>query len=108
MGKLVVLTDENFKTEVLQSKLPVLVDFWAEWCGPCRQIAPIVEELAGLYDGKLKVGKLDVDQNSQTALNYMIRSIPSVLFFKNGKVVEQVVGAIPRQQFVNKVERILK
>lgn len=108
MGKPIVLTDENFKTEVLESKVPVLVDFWAEWCGPCKQIAPIVEELAQTYDGKLKVGKVDVDQNDQTALNYMIRSIPSLLFFKNGKVVEQIVGAIPKQQFINKVEAVLK
>ena len=108
MGKPIVLTDENFKAEVLESKVPVLVDFWAEWCGPCKQIAPIVEELARTYDGKLKVGKVDVDQNNQTALNYMIRSIPSLLFFKNGKVVEQIVGAIPKQQFINKVETVLK
>jgi len=108
MGKAVVLTDQNFKTEVLESKVPVLVDFWAEWCGPCKQIAPIVEEIAQNYDSKIKVGKVDVDANNQTALNYMIRSIPSLLFFKNGKVVEQIIGAVPRQQLLNKVEAVLK
>ncbi|OGC77161.1 MAG: thioredoxin [candidate division Zixibacteria bacterium RBG_16_50_21] len=107
MGKPIVLTDQNFKSEVLESKVPVLVDFWAEWCGPCKQIAPIVEELALTFDGKLKVGKLDVDSNNQTAITYMIRSIPSLLFFKNGKVVDQVVGAVPKQQFVNKVEAVI-
>src|SRR3990172_9299842 len=104
MGKPIVLTDENFKAEVLESKVPVLVDFWAEWCGPCKQIAPIVEELALTYDGKLKVGKMDVDANNQTALNYMIRAIPSLLLFKNGKVVDQIRGAVPKQQLVSKVE----
>ena len=108
MGKPVVLTDQNFKNEVLESKVPVLVDFWAEWCGPCKQIAPIVEEIAQSYDSKIKVGKVDVDANNQTVLNYMIRSIPSLLFFKNGKVVDQVIGAIPRQQLLNKVEAVLK
>jgi thioredoxin 1 len=107
MGKPIVLTDQNFKSEVLESKMPVLVDFWAEWCGPCKQIAPIVEELSRIYDGKLKVGKLDVDSNNQTAISYMIRSIPSLLFFKDGKVVDQIVGAVPRQQFVNKVEAVI-
>ena len=108
MGKPVVLTDQNFKNEVLESKVPVLVDFWAEWCGPCKQIAPIVEEIAQSYDGKIKVGKVDVDANNQTALNYMIRSIPSLLFFKNGKVVDQIIGAVPRPQLLNKVEAVLK
>jgi len=108
MGKPVVLTDQNFKTEVLEAKVPVLVDFWAEWCGPCKQIAPIVEEIAQSYDGKIKVGKVDVDANNQTSLNYMIRAIPSLLFFKNGKVVEQIRGAVPRQQLLNKVEAVLK
>ena len=108
MGKPVVLTDQNFKTEVLESKVPVLVDFWAEWCGPCKQIAPIVEEIAQSYDSKIKVGKIDVDANNQTSLNYMIRSIPSLLFFKNGKVVDQIIGAVPRQQLLKKVEAVLK
>ena len=108
MGKPVVLTDDNFKNEVLDSKVPVLVDFWAEWCGPCKQIAPLIEELARTYDGKLKIGKVDVDTNNQTSLNYMIRSIPSLLFFKNGKVVDQIVGAVPKPQLVSKVEAVLK
>ena len=108
MGKPVVVTDQNFKNEVLESKVPVLVDFWAEWCGPCKQIAPIVEEIAQNYDSQIKVGKVDVDANNQTALNYMIRSIPSLLFFKNGKVVDQIIGAVPRQQLLKKVEAVLK
>jgi len=108
MGKPVVVTDQNFKNEVLESKVPVLVDFWAEWCGPCKQIAPIVEEIAENYDSQIKVGKVDVDANNQTALNYMIRSIPSLLFFKNGKVVDQIIGAVPRQQLLKKVEAVLK
>jgi thioredoxin 1 len=107
MAKPLVLTDDNFKSEVLESTVPVLVDFWAEWCGPCKQIAPVVEEIARTFNGKLKVGKVDVDANNQTALNYMIRSIPSLLIFKNGKVIDQIVGAVPRQQLLNKVEAAL-
>ena len=107
MGKLLEFTDENFKQEVLESKVPVLVDFWAEWCGPCKQIAPIIEELSAQYDGQLKIGKLNVDQNGQTAMHYMIRSIPSLLFFKDGKVVEQIVGAVPKEKFVQKIDAVL-
>lgn len=81
---IVQITDNNFNDEVLQSDKPVLIDFWAEWCGPCRMIAPIVEELSNEYDGKLKVGKLDVDQNQQTAIKYGVRSIPTVLLLKDG------------------------
>jgi len=92
MAEILDVTDSNFDSEVLQSDKPVIVDFWAEWCGPCKQIAPIVKELAGMYDGKVKVVKLDVDQAPQTAGNYQIRSIPTVLAFQNGQVVQQVVG----------------
>jgi len=96
-------TDSNFSAEVLQSDKPVLVDFWAEWCGPCRMIAPIVEELANEYDGKFKVGKLDVDNNPQVATQFGIRSIPTLLIIKGGKVVDSIIGAVPKAQFVQKL-----
>ena len=89
---LVEITDANYEQEVLQSKVPVMVDLWAEWCGPCRMIAPIVDELAEEYAGKVKVGKLDVDANRQTATKLAIQAIPTVLFFKGGQIVKKVVG----------------
>ncbi len=104
MSKPITLTDDNFDAEVLQSDLPVLVDFWAEWCGPCKMIAPSVEELAGDFEGKAKIGKLDVDNNQLTAGKYGIRSIPSLLIFKGGQVVEQIVGAVPKAQLQSKLE----
>ena len=99
-------TDANFDAEVLQSDQPVLVDFWATWCGPCRTIAPIVEELASDYDGKAKVVKLDVDNNPQTAMKYGIRSIPSLLFFKGGKPVDQMVGVVPKRVLADKLDTL--
>lgn len=101
--KPVELNDSNFDQEVLNSETPVLVDFWAVWCGPCRAIAPVVEEMAKSYDGKLKVGKLDVDNNPETSVKFGIRSIPTLLVFKGGKVVEQIIGAMPRQNLIDKV-----
>jgi thioredoxin 1 len=101
--KPVEVTDANFKSEVLESKTPVLVDFWAEWCGPCKMIAPVVEELAKEYDGKLRVGKVDVDSNQQTAMQFGVRSIPTLLIFKNGRVVDQIVGAVPKRMLAEKV-----
>ena len=98
------LTDDNFEQEVLKSDVPVLVDFWAEWCAPCRAIAPAVEEIAEEYQGKAKVGKLDVDNNPKVAVEYGIRSIPTLLVFKNGEVAEQIVGAVPKSQLVSKLE----
>ena len=100
-------TDENFKTEVLDSDIPVLVDFWAVWCGPCRVIAPVVEELASDYEGKLKVGKLDVDNNQQSAIKYGVRSIPTLLVFKDGKVVETIMGAMPKANIVQRLSSVL-
>jgi len=97
------LTDANFQQEVLKSEKPVLVDFWAVWCGPCRMIAPVVEEIAKEYQGKLKVGKLDVDHNPETAMQFGVRSIPTLLVFKGGRVVEQIVGALPRKSLLDKV-----
>ena len=107
MGKALQITDSNFEQEVLKEKLPVLVDFWATWCGPCLMMAPIVEEIAQEYAGRLKVAKLDVDQNNQTSIQYGIRSIPTLFFFKDGKVVDRIVGAVPKQHFVEKIEKIL-
>lgn len=107
MGNIIHLTDANFKQEVLESKLPVLIDFWATWCAPCRIIAPIVEELSREYDGKLKVCKLDVDSNQNTAIEYGIRSIPTLLFFKNGTVVGQIIGAVAKNKIVEQIEKIV-
>ncbi len=105
--KPVEITDSNFQTEVLQSPTPVLVDFWAEWCGPCKMIAPVVEELAKEYNGKLKVGKVDVDANQQVSMQFGIRSIPTLLVFKGGKVVDQLIGAVPKKMLVEKISKHL-
>ena len=105
--KPIELTDNSFDTEVLKSPLPVLIDFWAIWCGPCRMVSPIVEELAGEYNVKLKVAKLDVDSNQAIAMRYGIRSIPTLLLFKNGAVVEQIIGAVPKRVIVDKLSRHL-
>jgi len=101
--KPIVVTDSNFQQEVLNSEKPVLVDFWAVWCGPCKMIAPVVEELAKEYAGQLKVGKLDVDNNPEVSMKYGIRSIPTLMVFKEGKVVEQIIGAVPKRNLVEKV-----
>lgn len=99
-------TDENFENEVLKSDKPVLIDFWAVWCGPCRMIAPIVEELANEYDGKVKIGKLDVDANQESAIKYGVRSIPTLLLFKDGKVVDTIIGAVPKNHIVQKLNAV--
>jgi len=105
--KPVEITDDNFETEVLQSDKPVLIDFWAVWCGPCKIIAPIVEELASEYDGKVKVGKLDVDSNQQTSIKYGVRSIPTLLVFKDGNVKDTIIGAVPKKLIVEKINSAL-
>jgi thioredoxin 1 len=102
------LTDSNFDELVLKSDKPVLVDFWAEWCGPCRMVAPIVSELSAEYEGKAVVGKLDVDSNPEVAQKFGIRNIPTMLFFKNGEVADKQVGAVPKSMLVSKIENLLK
>ena len=98
----IVLTDENFENEVLKSELPCLVDFWAPWCGPCRMVGPVVEEIAEEHQGKLKVGKLNVDEAPKTASQYGIMSIPTLSLFKNGEKIDTVVGALPKEEIVSR------
>ena len=101
------ITDSNFDSEVLKSSQPVLIDFWATWCGPCRAIAPVVEQLAKEYAGKLKVGKVNIDEHPKTPTSYDVRSIPTLLLFKDGKVVGQIVGAVPRPKIEDLIKKAL-
>ena len=101
------ITDKNFDTEVINADLPVLIDFWAPWCGPCRAIGPIVDELAKDYNGKLKVVKMNVDDNPLTPSKFGVRSIPNLLLFKNGQVKDQIVGAVPKQMFVKAIDKVV-
>jgi thioredoxin 1 len=101
------LTDKNFQTEVVESKGAVMVDFWAPWCGPCQAVSPVIDELAKEYKGKIKIGKLNVDENSQTAGQYGVMSIPSVLFFKNGQPVKTMVGAQEKESYKQEIEQLL-
>ena len=100
-------TDQNFDQEVLQSKIPVVVDFWAPWCAPCRIVSPIIEDLAKEYEGKVKVGKLNVDENQQTSGKFGIMSIPSVLIFKNGNPVKTIIGAQGKEKYKKEIEEVL-
>ena len=93
---IVEITQDNFEAEVTQSKLPVLVDFWASWCGPCRMLSPVVDELAEQYDGKVKFGKVNVDEQPRLAMNYSVQSIPTLLLFKDGKAVNKSIGVVPK------------
>ncbi|MCC6712782.1 MAG: thioredoxin [Candidatus Dadabacteria bacterium] len=101
------LSDANFETEVIKSETPVLVDFWAPWCGPCRAIAPSIEEISASYAGRLKVGKLNVDENQQTTMKFGIRSIPTLIVFKGGQAVEQIIGAVPKGEIEKAVGKAL-
>ena len=101
------VTDENFKTEILDSTVPTLVDFWAAWCGPCRAIAPVVEELAGQYEGQVKIGKCNVDENPKIPGQYGIRAIPTLILFKNGTVAEQITGAVSKTTLENAIKKVL-
>ena len=103
MNKAIEITDSNFE-EIISSDLPVLVDFWAEWCGPCKMIGPVVDELAGEYDGKAVIGKVNVDENPETAAKFGVRSIPTLLILKGGEVVDKQVGAVPKNTLVTKID----
>ena len=107
MAKPFAVSDAEFSQEVLESAKPVLVDFWADWCGPCKMIAPVVEELAQEYDGQVSFAKLDVDANPKTAMQFGVRSIPTLLIFREGQVAEQVIGAVPKSMLKKKLDKVL-
>jgi len=105
--KIQEVSDATFEGDILKSSTPVLVDFWAPWCGPCRTIAPLMEEFANQYDGKLKIAKLNVDESSQVAMKYQVTSIPTFILFKSGQVADRMLGAVPRSEFVKFIDRNL-
>jgi thioredoxin 1 len=105
--QVIAFTDGNFSTDVLESNQPVLVDFWAAWCGPCKMIAPVIDELAEAYDGKVKVGKLNVDENGNTAQQYGVMSIPTILLFNNGEVIERIVGYKTKDELAKIIDSVL-
>ena len=107
MASVTEVADASFENEVLKSEHPVLVDFWAPWCGPCKTIAPVVEELAAEYDGKIKVVKVNVDDNKEAAMKYNVRGIPNLILFKDGEVVEQIVGAVAKQELVSAIDKVV-
>ncbi len=107
MAEIVDVTDQNFELEILKSDKPVIIDFWAEWCAPCKQIAPVIQELAEKYGDRIKVAKMDIDSNPKTPGNYGIRSIPTILSFKDGQVVDQLQGARPKADFEAAIEKLL-
>mgnify|MGYP002747131248 CR=1 FL=1 len=100
------ITKDNFE-EISASQLPVVIDFWAEWCGPCRMISPIIDELAGEYEGRVTIGKCDVDSNNAIAVQYAVRNIPTILFIKNGQIVDKQIGAAPKNVFTEKIAKLL-
>jgi thioredoxin 1 len=107
MSDLLEVTDETFDAEIMNSEIPALVDFWATWCGPCRMVSPVVEELANDYKGKIKVAKMDVDQNRQTPAKFGIRAIPTLIFFKGGEVAQTIVGAQPKSHIEEELKKLL-
>jgi thioredoxin 1 len=107
MAELLTITEQNFEEEVLKSPIPVMIDFWAEWCGPCKMLGPAVEEVATEYNGKLKVGKLDVDSNQNLAQKYGVMSIPRLIFFRNGSVVDQKIGFCQKKEIIKYVDKVL-
>ncbi len=102
---IILLSDDNFETEAIKSELPVLIDFWAPWCGPCLRVGPIIEELANEYQGKLKVGKLNVDENQKTAIHFSIQSIPTIILVKSGETKERIVGAVPKEVLKKAIDK---
>ncbi len=107
MSKVVEVSDGSFDEDVLKASTPVLVDFWAPWCGPCKTIAPVVEELAAEYDGKLKVVKVNVDDNKEAALKYGVRGIPNLILFKDGENVAQIIGAVAKQELITAIDKVV-
>jgi len=107
MSDLLQVTDDNFDAEIMNSELPAMVDFWAEWCGPCRMVGPVVEELANEYQGKIKVAKMDVDKNRQTPARFGIRNIPTLILFKGGEVANTIVGAHPKSSIEDELKKLL-
>jgi thioredoxin 1 len=107
MSDIFQVTDDNFEAEIVKSDIPAMVDFWAEWCGPCRMVGPVVEELANQYKGKVKIGKMDVDKNRQTPAKFAIRNIPTLILFKGGQVAQTIVGAQPKSYIEGELKKLL-
>jgi thioredoxin 1 len=107
MGNILEVTDDSFDSEIINSDIPAMVDFWAEWCGPCKMVGPVVEELAGEYTGKIKMAKMDVDKNRQTPAKFGIRNIPTLILFKGGEVVNTIIGAQPKSSIEEHLKKLL-
>jgi thioredoxin 1 len=107
MSDIMQVTDENFEAEIVKSDIPSMVDFWAEWCGPCRMVGPVVEELANTYKGKIKIAKMDVDKNRQTPAKFGIRNIPTLILFKGGQVAQTIIGAQPKSYIEGELKKLL-